>query len=97
MYLLARWLFQLLPSVVDVRDAFVNVQHSGYASRVVGDPVNLELRKRRGVARLASNDVGLAGVMGDVDAGHARDVARNSHICAGHLWGSIQRDLRADL
>ena len=51
-------------------DAFVDVQHSGYASRLLGTPSNLELRKRRGMARLAFNDVGLAGLVGDVDVGH---------------------------
>jgi len=52
---------------------------------LLGTPGNLELRKRRGVARLTFNDAGLAGLMGDVDAGHAHDVARNSPVCAGHL------------
>jgi len=37
LYLLDRWFFQLLPSVIDLRDAFVDVQHSGYASWIVGD------------------------------------------------------------
>jgi len=50
-----------------------------------------------GLAGLAFNDVGLAGLMGDVDAGHTRDTARNSPACVGHLWGSLRRDLRADL
>jgi len=61
-----------------------------------GAPSNLELRKKRGVARLAFNDIGLAGLMGDVDAGYARDVARNSPVCTGHLLRSLQRDLRGD-
>ena len=64
---------------------------------LLGTPNNLKLRKRRGVARLAFNDVGLAGLVGDVDADHTHDVARNSPICAGHLWRSLQRDLRGDL
>ena len=51
----------------------------------LGTTGNLELRKRRGVARLAFNNVGLAGLMGDVDAGHARDAARNDVVCIGHL------------
>ena len=38
LYMLNRWLFQHFPSVVDVCGAFVDVQHSSYASRVVGDP-----------------------------------------------------------
>jgi len=46
---------------------------------------NLELRKRRGVVRLAFNDVGLAGLAGDVDADHVRDATRNGTVCAGHL------------
>jgi len=38
LYLLSRLLFQLPLSIVDVRDAFVDIQHSGYVSRVVGGP-----------------------------------------------------------
>jgi len=70
--------FQLLPSVVD---AFVDVQHSGYTLQVVGNPGNLELRnvERRGMARLAFNDVSFVGLVGDVDA------ARNGTVCASHL------------
>jgi len=49
------------------------------------------------VARLAFNDVGLAGLVGDVDAGHARDATKNSSVYASHLWGSLWRDLEADL
>ena len=43
-------------------------------------PGNLGLRKRRGMARLAFNDVGLAGLVGDVDADHARDALSLIHI-----------------
>jgi len=50
-----------------------------------GTPGNLELRKRRGVARLAFNDVGLASLVGDVDAGHACDAAINDAVGVGHL------------
>ena len=66
---------------------------------LLGNPDNLELRnvERRGVARLAFNDVGLAGLVGDVDVDHARDAARNGAVCVGHLWGSLRRDLRVDL
>ena len=66
---------------------------------LLATPDNLELRnvERRGIAKLAFNDVGLAGHVEDVDAGHARDAARNGLVCAGHLWGSLQRDLGADL
>ena len=55
---------------------------------LLGTPDNLKLRnlEGRGMVRLAFNDVGLAGLVGDVDAGHARDAARNGLICAGHLW-----------
>ena len=61
-------------------------------------PGNLELRiERRGVARLAFNDVGLAGLVGDVDAGHAADAARNGAVCTGHFWVSLRRGLRANL
>ena len=35
---------------------------------LLGTPDNLELRKRKDVARLAYNDVGLTSLMGDVDA-----------------------------
>jgi len=38
LYLLDRWIFLLLPSIVDVRDVFVDIQYSGYTSRVVRDP-----------------------------------------------------------
>ena len=38
LYLLNRWLFQLLPSVIDVRDAFTDIQYFGYTSRVVQNP-----------------------------------------------------------
>ena len=60
-------------------------------------PGNLGLRKIRGMARLAFNDFGLAGLMGDVDANHACDTAGNGAVYLGHLWGSLQGDLRADL
>ena len=39
----------------------------------------------RGVIRLAFNDVGFAGHVGDVDAGHTCDAARNNHICTDHM------------
>ena len=38
---------------------------------LLGTPSNLELRKRRGVVRLAFNDIGLTGLVGDVDVDHA--------------------------
>jgi len=41
------------------------------------------------MARLAFIDVGLAGLVGDVDAGHAGDAARNGVVCIGHPWGSL--------
>ena len=54
-------------------------------------PDNMELRniEKRGVARLAFNDVGITGFVGDVDTGHTRNIARNGVVCAGHLWGSL--------
>jgi len=60
---------------------------------------NLELRnvESRGVARLAFDDVGLAGLVGDIDAGHTRDATKNGSVCVSHLWGSLRRDLRANL
>jgi len=66
---------------------------------LLGIPNNLELRnvERRGVARLAFNDVGLAGLVENVDRGHARDATRNGSVCADHIWRSLRRDLGADL
>ena len=48
----------------------------------------MELRnvERRGIARLSFNNVGLAGLVGDVDTGHAQDAARNDVVFTGHLW-----------
>jgi len=48
---------------------------------LLGTPGNLELRKRKGKAKLAFNDIGLTGLMGDIDAGLARDVAGNDALC----------------
>ena len=50
---------------------------------------NLELRKRKGVAKSAFNDVGLAGLMGEVDAGLTCDAASNDALCVGHLRRSL--------
>ena len=49
---------------------------------------NLELRnlERRGTARLAFIIVGPAGLVGDIDAGHVGDAARNDTVCTGHSW-----------
>jgi len=82
-----------------MHDAFVDIQHSDYASGVVGTHGNLEMRndERRGMARLAFNDIGLVGLVGDVDTGHARDATRNDIVCADHLWGSLRKDLRVVL
>jgi len=49
------------------------------------------------VTKLAFNDIGLAGLVGDVTAGLARDATKNDALCAGHLRGSLRRDLRADI
>jgi len=49
-------------------------------------PGNLELRKRKGVAGLTFHNVGLAGLMGDIDTDLARDAARNNALCAGIFW-----------
>ena len=38
LYLLDRWLFQLLVPVVDARVISVDIQRSGYAVQVVGNP-----------------------------------------------------------
>ena len=58
---------------------------------------NLEVRKRKGVAGLTFNNVGLAGLVGDVDAGLTCDAASNDALCAGRLWRSLRRGLRMDL
>jgi len=54
---------------------------------LLGTPGNLELRKRRDMAILAFNDVDLTSLVGDVNAGHAHDAARNSPVCIGHAQG----------
>jgi len=64
---------------------------------LLGTPGNLELRKRKGVARLDFNDIDLVGLVGDVDADHERDAARNGAVCVGHLWESLRKDLRTNL
>ena len=56
---------------------------------LLGNPGNLELRKRKGVARLAFNDIGLAGLMGDVVAGLTYDAASNDALCTGHIRRSL--------
>ena len=49
---------------------------------LLGTPSSLELKnvERRSMARLAFNDVGLADLVGDVDAGQAADSARNGTV-----------------
>ena len=63
-----------------MRDAFVNVQHSGYALRVIRDPRYLELRnlERRVTAKLAFIIIDLVGLVGDIDAGH---MCCYNHFC----------------
>ena len=65
-----------------MRDALIDVQHSGYVSRVVGNAGNLKLRnlERRGMTKLTFILVGLAGLVGDVDAGHVGDAVRNDTV-----------------
>ena len=74
-----------------MRDAFVDIQHSGTLHGLMGTLGNLELRnvESRGVARLAFDDLGLAGLMGDVDVGHTSDVTKNGSVCANHLRRSL--------
>ena len=55
--------------VVDARIVSVDVQHTGYTVQVVGNPRNLELRKRTGVSGLTVNNIDLAGLIGDIDVG----------------------------
>ena len=55
---------------------------------LLGTLCNLELRKRKDVAKLAFNDVGPADLVGDVDVGHVRDAARNSPVCAA-IFGEV--------
>jgi len=52
-------------------------------------PGNVELRKRKGVAKLAFDDVGLAGLMGDVDADLTCDAASHDALCIGHLQRTL--------
>jgi len=54
---------------------------------LLGTLGNLELRnaKRRGMTRLAFNNVGLAGLVKDIDVGHVGDVARNSALAQAIL------------
>ena len=44
---------------------------------LLGTPGNLELRKTKGEAKSAFNNVGLVGLVGDVDAGLTYDAVRN--------------------
>jgi len=67
LYLLERWLFQLLMPVLDACVVSVDVQRSGYAVWVFGNLRNLELRKRTGMNRLNISNANLTGLMGDVD------------------------------
>ena len=50
---------------------------------------NLEVRKRKGVAGLTFNNVGLAGLVRDVDTGLTCDAANNDALCVGHLRRSL--------
>ena len=56
-----------------MRETFVDVQISVILHGLLGTPGNLELRNLdiRGMTRLAFIVVSLAGLMGDVDAGHS--------------------------
>jgi len=49
------------------------------------------------MARLTFIVVGLAGLVGDIDASHTGYAAKSGLVCADHSCGSLQRDLRADL
>ena len=60
-------------------------------------PGNLELRKRAGVADLTVNNVGVMGLMGDVDAGLTCDTSGHDVLCTDCIRRSLRRDLRADL
>jgi len=42
---------------------------------LLGTPGNLELRKRKGIAGLTVNNVGLTGLVRDVDVGFTCDIA----------------------
>ena len=90
-------MFQILASVVDARVASVDVQRSGYAVRVVGNPDNLKLRKRTGVSGLNVNHVDLAGLVGDVDAGLTCDTSSHDVLRTDRIRGSLRKDLRVDL
>ena len=49
------------------------------------------------MAGLTFNNVGLAGLVRDVDAGLARDAASNDALCAGHVRRSLRRGPRVNL
>jgi len=78
-----------------MRVSFVDIQHSGYTHGLLGTVGKLELRnvERRGVGRLAFNDVGLRVSWETLTC----DVARNGPVCVCQLWESLRRDSGADL
>ena len=62
---------QLLASVVDVPSPLLTFGILVTLYELLGTPGNLELRKRKGVAKLTFNDISLVGLVGDVDVLHA--------------------------
>ena len=62
-----------------------------------GTPSNLELSKKMGVNGPTVNNVDLAGLVGDVDAGLTCDMSYHDVLCTDRIRRGLQRDLRADL
>ena len=56
---------------------------------LLGTPGNLGLRKRTGVSRLNANNVGLAGLVGDVDADLMCDASRHDVLRIDRIQGSL--------
>ena len=56
-----------------------------------GIPGNLELRnvERRGMARLAFDNVGLTGLVRDIDGGYTRDAPKNRALFAQAIFGEV--------
>ena len=49
------------------------------------------------MSRLNANNVGLAGLVGDVDADLTCDASGHDVLRVDRIWGSLYRDLRANL
>ena len=87
-------MFQLLALAIIARVVSVDVQRSGYAIRVAGNP-DLELRKGTGMNGLNISNVDLAGLMGDVDAGVTCDMISRDTLLVSRIFRGFRADLRA--